>query len=891
MPASTRSGRPWTVHTTKRTAATSEPYRKKRQRLSFDDSAVRKPRQQTLTQIQFAPRTPSSQHYDKMEPIEIGAESKRTLPKMSKKHKQPRTSKGLKMQRSTLTQMDFLATNRHEYGGGDGEPEMTMVDATGDRNVEDGKENVDPNPPKLAARAKGMATATAGEAPNQPRKRKREASGVETFCGLGWHGRSPRPTNRGGVYGTVLADREPDQHAANAGDPSVTEKRQAITKVDGEQPEAEPCRRISSDEKETTHPGYTPLRASIPETPKRRRNVIPSSQSPESVSTSTRKRPLLLQGKLKDSPLKKRSTNTTPGESPISRKSRGSSAVKNGLRPKSKICVLRYGPGWIKKPDLPEADLNDVISRLCQAPNPPLQQHLAKDDITSYTGGIEMDMSALETPRDPEPEISKTNKIIYPGFVLSSRTDSEEEEIPEMSKGFRWVTSTPSISRSEESLPMLSNASKTAMAVNRTQSRETLHQLEPLLLDTEFQVHDFKSRGTEERLDPKQDIPTPRRTVADTATAGQRLYKKVTQTERGVSTIADSQDEDYDDEDISFGLPASLTNDNQLPSSSIRPLPNSRVATSGRKPPPTSDDAPSSADPSPAPPLSSYPPTTITRIPTKLSSSSSSPSSSPSLPRLAPPKTAPPPTTTQQSIHPASMTRLSQVSTQAGTQQSRLPTSSMPLPNTATTSSPSHGNGVEHVTIKDSSSVPTPLEAIPSQPQSPSPVGALGTLAAGPGNDIHIQDGYLDRDDDLDPKSSPPARESVQIEPTDRAEVVADSGFREHYSPGPPTADEQIEQIAQHYVERKSPTHAQTTPRPSRRRSQVVAALPQQQHPLPARLQLPDSMLESLPGPPGWVPPPHSPALSSIQWRGSRDLDPDWDWDDRMLSAGIFGLS
>lgn len=164
-----------------------------------------------------------------------------------------------------------------------------------------------------------------------------------------------------------------------------------------------------------------------------------------------------------------------------------------------------------------------------------------------------------------------------------------------------------------------------------------------------------------------------------------------------------------------------------------------------------------------------------------------------------------PPLPTQHSIHPASLPHPSQISTQDPTQP-YLSMSSMPLPHLSS----SIRRRPVTVTIKDSSSVPIPLHDIPLQRQSQSQALIHGGLE----EDDNSDDGYLD-----------PASD-------DAADV----------------AEEQESQLGNvPIVHRKVEVDQSQVMVPS---SPPRVPLPMQFN--PRDLGISESLLESLPSPPGW---------------------------------------
>lgn len=395
---------------------------------------------------------------------------------------------------------------------------------------------------------------------------------------------------------------------------------------------------------------------------------------------------------------------------------------------------------------------------------------------------------------------------------------------------------------------MLSNTHHTPSTATKQRRMENHRQPDS---ESDVQVHDFGLNAFDGGCKSKEGSLVPRQSWSESENTHQRLPAKLPRLQSGISTIDDSQDEDHDD--LIARVPATTTNVNQLVSASSRP----------DLPPPAHSNPLSSPSLPPAPLLArppSYPPATITRVPTKLPPISSSPSSSPNL-------FPPPRLTTQQSIRPASMPRPSQVSTQASTLQSWLPMSSMPFANSAMTSSPSnhHNVGLElesHVTIKDSSSSSPslPLRDIPSQPRSQLEAEfAMVDLGFGIDDNDDEGDEDLDaRDEDLDPKSSP----QQLVHPHYRDEEEDDNIRSPSTNREDPISKKAVTNPSIHQRENPHPRENQKKPKPS------PSHIPHAPAPLPPpsnqnypTLNLPDSLLESLPAPPGWVGPSQPDSL------------------------------
>ncbi|KAF7513187.1 hypothetical protein GJ744_010583 [Endocarpon pusillum] len=845
MPPLTTSSTPWTVRTTKRKFRSSEPQARKRQRLpSYHDretpGTVPKTRQQTLTQIQLTPRVPSPLEYDDVETIRP-----RAGPKSSRQPREPRARKGVKKQRSTLTQMDFLAMERvHDEVGLE---ELGMITSDGgleSKDIEARKENVNLDTGKKAAKAKRKSVGPVEESSTTGRGKRRKTVNYEI---------------------------------------------------------AEPPQRYAYDEKENLDPSSAPSRLVIPETPKKPANIIPSSQSPESIPFSSRKRPVLYREESATSPLKERSTNIISTAALGGALTTGLNPVRKSLSPKKRICVLKYGPGLFKEPSLPEAGCILGASGFRQG-----SRVQDGDMIIPSTDDMKRHGSAPRVSgRAGEPELPETSPIAKPAFIPSSQDTDEEDEIPETSQGLRRFTSTSSANKSEESLRMLSDTGRMPRVVKTTSSNESLAQPGSGLAKADVQERDFASGRNVEEIISGEALSATGRARMDVSNVDPRLPAQLPQKGSIPSTIQDSENED-DDADILFCTMSPVVHGTGTSADFAR-----QASTSADIHPPFAD-TPSSPSPTlpPAPLHPSYSLATTTRVPTKLPPASSSAATSPSLPSSAPQ----PRYMTQQSIRPASMPRPSQVSTQAVTQQSLLPMSSMPFPYTATTSSPTryNYNTPEHVTIKDSSSTPMPLREIPSQSQSQLEAEEYAMVDLGLG----LDDGSLDdRDDDLDPKSSPAIprqQQNQQLEEDEQTGTAAadahieaaGTSLRATPNPNPETDTKDMEAELHQKQTKKQQQQQQQSParglgqprhedgsitpcRPSRQRRRndnpaATTTTPKANadapkapppHPL-ARLHLSESMLESLPGPPGWVPT--SPSSQRI-------ADEDRCWDDQML--------
>lgn len=867
-----KSKTPWTVITTKRTAPTSAPPPRKRRRLSFDGRNVSRTHQQTLTQIQFGPYIPSLSKCDNLEPIEImvsrpSKERRKSRP-AQEEPREPgaaRTTKAPKKQRSTLTQMDFLTMRRQEDDGE--EDHLGMITYEGGQEVDIGaeKENIDAGAVKNGARAKRKIESPLGQSHNRSRRKKRKIADEEIDDHQHPPDTTPRANNRGGRQRKVLSEKKSDIVTTYATTPPTTRTTRAMSKkTDTILLQAETCGGVQLDEKGTTGSDSNQRDRAFLMTPQRKRDVIiPSSQSPESASIRSKKCSVLRRKGSIVSPLEERSMTATPTKSLGERSSSCLSPTMTRFSSKRKICVLKYGPGKFSIPRPSHTEHHDVDERLSASKTP---RTAAMPESEGYSKEFGGDRNASSIFQDPtEPEIPETSQNVQLDVIPSSQTDNEEEvEIPETSQGLRRVTSTPSLNRSEESLRMLSNTHHTLITAQKPCSTESHDQLDP---EIAVQVHDYHSNVAGGGSNSDKGSLIPQRARNGFTNTSQKYPATVPRLRSGISTIDDSQDEDCDGSDLPFELPAITRNDSGISSRSIR----------SDFPPPPTPNPPSSPSLPPAfpRPPPSYPSTT-TLIPTKLPPSSSFPPSSPKLPPQ------PRPTTTQQSIHPASMPRPSQVSTQASALQSWLPMSSMPFAaDNAMTSSPYHNNRVmgpdSHVIIKDSSSSSpsVPLRDIPSQVQSHAETGFV-MVDLGLDNPGGEGDEDLDaRDEDLDPKSSPvvvgighhyheeeeEGEGEGEGEGEDRSPSQSptrtNGGQNRASNNHPKQRDELFLQQTttphHHPGIRSSPANSTTTNphAPPLSHNQNPPPPPPPQIPV-STLNLPDSLLESLPAPPGW---------------------------------------
>ena len=747
------------------------------------------------------------------------------------------------------------------------------------------KENVDPVFPKKATRGKRKSGQASREGSKVVKKR-RTVSPLRATHDYDGPENIPKSPNPGDVNRKMFSERKPDRNIANTPQFATSRETRATAKANAEI-RTEHRQQDVLDEKQNLKPGHRPAQFRVPETPKRRRDVVPSSQSPESISNSSKNKLLQPHYGYHFSPTNKRSINVTPTRATRFDCAARFTPTSNGLSPKRKICVLKYRQSRFRKSTLQNPDPKDGgVTASSILPSP---QHPRRLDEHNRIGIAEfkVDDCSLESFQPTfDSEIPESSAAVPPEVIPSSHTEPEEEdEIPETSQGLRRVASASSANRSEMNLQVLPTTSSSPLAAGKTGNREDSGQLEADLRDADIHVHDFVSRHGDVAMGSDNVESVERQAVAHVQTPSRKLSARLPQKKSTVSTISDSQGEDDDVDRIQFNLESSKDQGTPLYKQFTRraPLsPNPRAQSQLPGPAITNSQT------FPPPPHSSNPTATATTlIPTKFTPSSY-PSSSPTIPASPPPRLS----TTQRSIHPASMPHPSQVSTQGPTQPPWFPMSSMPFANIGLPlSSPrTHNRASElkeeddHITIKDSSSLPAvALRDIPSQVQSQEgPDGAeFAIVDLGLGEEGIDDDGFSDRDEDLDPKSSQlPQADFLMRDRTINAadeDVVRNERVRDSYPASPANEAEPTTTI----------TRTSTRPHPHHRhrshsKTDTVHQQPQPQHhqhqhqhqhhrspPPVARLQLSESMLESLPGPPGWVAPPQSPMGGSEKsWDG-----------------------
>ena len=440
------------------------------------------------------------------------------------------------------------------------------------------------------------------------------------------------------------------------------------------------------------------------ETPRKRKEVIPSSQSPESLPPSTRKRSTTL-GLTKTpkkspsrQPLRDVSVNTPRHHA----RNHGRESISPTLSPtpKRKICVLRLPQKESKqiKPRIEDSQA-DVYS--IQATSSPRAERESQNP-----SGLQM-----------RPGAKDADDLEIPGTCQSQLDlDANMSSSPPMEHGFEFLADMPEIDLEEP---------RAIEAILEDFPKPANMPLESPVLVRDFAAEDVATSA------PKvlNQAQTP---------AGQN---NATNSKIAVATTTD------DDDDSGFGSP--IANDTQFNADLA-----SRLLQSPLKHSPSqqlrSDLAASASFPVIGPALHQesleelleheLPPPRLIYLRTTttgpLNDTNGTPTSSPSLPQ--PGDNQSPMRTTQKSIHPASMPHQSQISTQEPT-QAYLPPRSLPVPSLhlGTLRDP------ERITIKDSSSMSVSMSQLPQYDDE------------GPQSDAdaeHAED--VDLDVDLDPPST-----------------------------------------------------------------------------------------------------------------------------------------
>jgi hypothetical protein len=558
----------------------------------------------------------------------------------------------------------------------------------------------------------------------------------------------------------------------------------------------------TSDEEKQHSSQREKLGASFLRTPSKRKSIIPSSQSPESLPPSTRKTDALNVGNRilshERSPLKERSVNAHLSRR---RKDHGAFPLKSRQGPspaKRKISVLKF-------------------------PRNDLQQ-----ERTSVGDGMAVSKHTIWSPPSSSPRIERSKRPpVVPTFDIK---DSIEGSKPKQPAKKLLETAIPGSTDSAEEEPDILASSQLDRerapfsSAGAIEKQEILPSLRGLLGQRHMPEEATTFARTDDHNQPYNqaggfDVVVKDFTMgeeqwrAQTQNAGFNQDDSPTVGSPGAVFVADSQEDSV----LALSPGSSIANDTQFNAELAQRIPTSSADAS-----PSPSACPTyRRSPSPSAQLDqeiglSLPRPNLVHQPSAYSTTKTialnDTSSSPSLPsRFA-----------QRTVYPASIPRPSQVSTQDPT-QSYLPMSSMPL---APSSSPPK-SGATAITIKDSSSTSRPLHKISSQrhsqpkPRSQSPIG-LGL------------DDCLDApdDEDLDQELITMSDKAGRaIEEQDEDSQVLPK--RTHTTQGRSLYETKVK--------------ATETGSPVRRRRPRKPVIPPE-----VRAVLGESLLESVPGPPGW---------------------------------------
>jgi len=795
---------PWTVRTTKRKSPNSPPNPQKRQRsfehLEDEPASIRcKSRQQTLTQIQFVPSRSQEDKDGNLTPIVAvprRAPAKQNVARLQKRN-------------STLTQMDFVATCPKDV---DQQNELTpirdgegiLIQLDGTRDTPRPRRQSGP-PITVESTSKRKATPIVPHESQEfrPTKKKRKADikAKEETVDAG----RQVPSRMASVKATRLIDLLSARHDEDDDESRERSEGPGIiwnAAAPSEQDERALPQKTSwpTSDQEKRHPSQREkFGVSFLGTPSKK-NIVPSSQSPESLPPSTRKTDALNTGNRillqERSPLKERSANARLSQR---KKDYGGFPLKLQQEPspaKRKICTLKFPRRDLQQERTSVGDGMVISKHTIWSPpssSPRSEKHpvVPMPDIKEIIEGSESKQSAKQLLQTPIPEPTESAEEDEPDILASSQLS--HERAPFSSEGS---------SEKQEILPSLRGLlGQRHMPEEATTFAGTNNHNQP-----------YDQAGHSDVV-VKDFVMAEEQWRAQTQNAGLNQDDPPTVGSPGAVFVADSQEGSV----LALSPGSSIANDTQFNAELAERMPTS------------------SADASPSPSASptyrrSYSPSA--QLDQGMGLSLSRPnlvhqrgtysttktiplndtSSSPSLPPRFAPRT----------VYPASLPHPSQVSTQDPTQL-YLPMSSMPL---APLSSPPK-SGPNTITIKDSSSASKPLREIPSQRYSQPKPQSQSRMKLG-------LDDCLDAADDEDLDQEP-------ITMSDKAERVLEEQDE----------DSQVLSKRTHTPQGRSRHEARVkateTGSPVRRRRPRKPVIPPE-----VRALLGESLLESVPGPPGW---------------------------------------
>jgi hypothetical protein len=797
----------WTVRTTKRKSLNSAPNPGKRQR-SFEHledrpaAIQRKTHQKTLTQIQFVPNQSREDKDSNLTPITVVPRRAPTRQNVAR----------IKKRNSTLTQMDFVAIYTKDDDQqneltpiGDGEGILIQLDGTRD-TPRPRRQSGTPVMVESTSKRKAKPIVQHESQEFQPTKKKRKPNinaKEETM-----EVRRQTPSRMASVKATksisLLSAGHDSGHKENR-ERSERPERPSVIRTSAT-PSAQDQRALPqktswpTSDQEKQHPSQREKSgASFLRTPSKKKNIIPSSQSPESLP-STQKTDALNTGNLilprERSPLKERSANVHLSRR---REDHGAFPLK-----------LRQGPSPAKRE-----------IRTLKLPTHDLQQ-----ERTSAGDRMAVSKHTIWSPPSSSPPIehSKIAPVVPVFDIKDSIAGSEPKQLVKQLLQTPILLSTESVEDERDifASSQLDHEQAPFPSAGAIEKRETLPSLQGLLGQRHTPEEATTFARTANHNQPYKQAGRFNVAVKDFAMGEWQAQTQETSLNRdgpptlgspGAVFVADSQEGSV----LTLSPGASIANDTQFNAELAE-----RIATS-----------PANASPLPlATPTSRRTPSSSAQLNQEIELSLPRPNLVHQRGTYSTTKTIPlndtssspllPARVAQRSVYPASLPRPSQVSTQDPT-QSYLPLSSMLLARLS--SSPK--SGPTTITIKDSSSVPRPLHEIPSQrgsqskPQSQSPI-KLGL------------DDNLDATDDEDLDQEP-------IAMSDKAERAIEEQDE----------DSQVLPKRTHTTwgrsQYETKVKATETGSPVRRRRPRKPVIPPE-----VRAVLGESLLESVPGPPGW---------------------------------------
>ena len=693
---------PWTVKTTKRKAVPNSPVPRKRRRASLpaDDRAESRARirkqQQTLTQIQWVASRPVSLDDGELEPLEV-----KTEPGSRSRHNMLR----LKKRDSTLTQMDFFTGKAMEIELNEDDLQPLVLNAQDEFSLPQLDGTYDsprkPRPSKTPGLQAGShrkrkdVTMLAHDSQQYlPKsKRRKGKTEIDEVPDEGQRRRSSRqaskvpsdPAENFAVFQEKLAEIVPksstprleikDSNGSDKGvENSPLSQQEAPSLEDAIHPVIDIQDFVANTNDESA---VQPVSSAnpVPKTPRRERDYVPSSQSPESLPPSTTKRHVTNRSKNGPTPIRnplaELSTNTPTRRPVLDAKS----DRKNYFTSKKKICTLKLPT--VMRGSNSQADIWSAQSTSSPKAN--------GDSQKAVHASLKTENIAGEKPIEIRSTSQAQNDATFTSSPPQPGNGETQESLMSLSAIFGIEKNDPAESSGK--------VSQQAPCESKVKARDFFY-------------------------DPQE---TPRN-------ATQYVCFLETQPQ-------------FDDDDASdFGSP--VANDTQFVADVKARIPTSPLRTSDRSFPlkllnpygtirissSSSSEANALTSPLAAPKLVDrveYQNLTTT-IPTKEMSS-------PVLPPMPPP--------TQRPIAPASLPHPSQVSTQEPSQQ---------LPQLSSTQQLRSPAQTDRITIKDSSSMHTPLSQIPAYNEDEL---QLQRELEGTQHRVHDADDDDDNDDDLDPRS------------------------------------------------------------------------------------------------------------------------------------------